>query len=85
MNPTYSRLACLLEPALADRWRWWVDKITQDAPNDAVGADDALLQRLVADGLWLSDVFGNNPVPMEQRRVIGALMGASPLDEAPAA
>ena len=78
-------VACLLEPALADRWRWWVDKITRDAPNDAVGADDALLQRLVADGLWLSDVFGNNPVPMEQRRVIGALMGASPLDEAPAA
>ena len=36
-------------------------------------------ERLVADGLWLSDVFGNKPVPMEQRRVIGALMGASPL------
>ena len=44
-----------------------------------------LQQRLVADGLWLSDVFGNNPVPLEQRRVIGALMGASPLDETPAA
>ncbi|WP_312163231.1 TetR/AcrR family transcriptional regulator [Phenylobacterium sp.] len=72
-------IACLLEPALADRWRWWTDRITRDEPNDVVGADDALLQRLVADGLWLSDVFGTRPVPMEQRRVIGSLMGASPL------
>jgi AcrR family transcriptional regulator len=72
-------VACLLEPSLADRWQWWTDQVTRDEPNDVVGADDALLQRLVADGLWLSDVFGNKPVPMEQRRVIGALMGASPL------
>ncbi|CAN7420510.1 TetR/AcrR family transcriptional regulator [Phenylobacterium sp. LjRoot164] len=71
-------VACLLEPSLADRWQWWTDQVTRDEPNDVVGADDALLQRLVADGLWLSDVFGNKPVPMEQRRVIGALMGASP-------
>ena len=79
-------VACLLEPELADRWRWWTDQITRDEPNDAVGADDALLQRLVADGLWLSDVFGIKAVPMEQRRVVGALMGASPLlqDEATA-
>jgi len=72
-------VACLLEPALADRWRSWTDRIKRDEPNDVVGADDALLQRLVADGLWLSDVFGNQAVPMEQRRVIASLMGASPL------
>ena len=33
-------VACLLEPELADRWRWWTDQITRDEPNDAVGADD---------------------------------------------
>ena len=64
---------------MASAWRKVTRRLTADDPTDPAGADDALMLRLIADGLWLSDVFGNKPVPMEQRRVIGALMGASPL------
>lgn len=42
---------CAMEPTLAGRWQGWVRQVS---------ADDALMLvlRLMADGLWLSDLFG---------------------------
>lgn len=66
--------ACALEPALSERWAFWVRKVTADDPGDPVGADDALLLRLVADGLWMSDVFGVHVISADQRRALLSLL-----------
>lgn len=66
--------ACAMEPALAARWRDWARKVTVDDPADPVGADDALMLRLIADGLWLSDLFGLQEISAEQRRSLLSLL-----------
>lgn len=66
--------ACAIEPALAQRWRTWVDRVKVDDPSDPVGADDALMLRLLADGLWISDLFGIHEVSAEQRRALLSLL-----------
>lgn len=66
--------AAAMEPALSERWAGWVRRVCEDDPCDAVGADDALLLRLVADGLWMSDVFGVHKVSPEQRRAMLSLL-----------
>lgn len=66
--------ACAIDPALAQRWNGWIDKVKVDDPSDPVGADDALMLRLIADGLWMSDLFGTHAVSPEQRRALLSLL-----------
>lgn len=77
--------ACAIEPALSERWSKWIQRVTADDPADPVGADDALLLRLLADGLWISDIFGVHRVSPEQRRaMLSLLMPGHPImDPAP--
>jgi len=66
--------ACAIDPALAQRWNGWIDKVKIDDPSDPVGADDALMLRLIADGLWMSDLFGTHQVSPEQRTALLSLL-----------
>ncbi|HWW11622.1 MAG TPA: TetR/AcrR family transcriptional regulator [Brevundimonas sp.] len=66
--------ACAIEPSLRDRWSKATAPVRADDPTDPVGADDALLLRLVADGLWMSDLFGVYEVSPEQRRALLSLL-----------
>jgi len=66
--------ACAIEPTLAQRWNTWIDKVKIDDPSDPVGADDALMLRLIADGLWMSDIFGTHAVSPEQRQALLSLL-----------
>lgn len=66
--------ACAIDPALAQRWNGWVERVKVDDPSDPVGADDALMLRLIADGLWMSDLFGTHAVSPEQRRALLSLL-----------
>jgi AcrR family transcriptional regulator len=66
--------ACAIDPALALRWNGWVDKAKVDDPSDPVGADDALMLRLIADGLWMSDLFGTHVVSPQQRKALLSLL-----------
>lgn len=74
-------VACLLEPSLAARWRSFVDPTRNDDPTDPAGADDALILRLVADGLWLSDILGAHSISPEQRRALGHILCPKPAPE----
>ena len=66
--------ACAIDPALAKRWNGWIDKVKVDDPSDPVGADDALMLRLIAHGLWMSDLFGTHAVSPEQRQALLSLL-----------
>ena len=66
--------ACAIDPGLAQRWNNWIDKVKIDDPCDPVGADDALMLRLIADGLWMSDLFGTHRVSPEQRQALLSLL-----------
>ena len=66
--------ACAIDPSLSQRWNRWIERIRRDDPADPVGADDALLLRLIADGLWMSDLFGTHPVSHEQRQALLMLL-----------
>lgn len=66
--------ACAIEPALAERWNGWTRQVTGDDPSDPVGADDALMLRLIADGLWMSDIFGTHRISQEQRQGLLSLL-----------
>lgn len=66
--------ACAIEPSLAARWTGWVREVTKDDPSDPVGADDALLLRLLADGIWMSDLFGVHEISPEQRKTMLSLL-----------
>lgn len=66
--------ACAIEPALARRWRRWTEALAREDPDDPAGRDDALMLRLLANGLWMSDLFGLFDVTPDQRRAIGALL-----------
>lgn len=67
-------VACAIEPSLAERWTGWVRRVTADDPADPVGADDALMLRLIADGLWMSDLFGTHVVTADQRKALLSLL-----------
>lgn len=77
--------ACAIEPALSERWNGWTRKVTADDPADPVGSDDALLLRLIADGLWMSDIFGTHQVSPEQRQALLSLMTPGQILGEPAA
>lgn len=66
--------ACAIEPALSQRWNGWIDKVKADDPSDPVGADDALMLMLIADGLWMSDIFGTHQVSPDQRQAMLSLL-----------
>ena len=66
--------ALAIEPELIKRWQFWMARVTADDPEDPVGADDALMLRLMADGLWLSDLFGTHAVSPEQRKALLSLL-----------
>ena len=51
-----------------------MERIKTDDPDDPVGADDALMLRLIADGLWMSDLFGLHQVSEEQRKALLSLL-----------
>lgn len=72
-------IACLIEPSVAERWHAYIREIAAEDPADAAGADDALMLRLVADGLWLSDVTGGRAIPLEQRQALLHLLDAKPI------
>jgi AcrR family transcriptional regulator len=69
--------ACAIEPSLIRRWTMWTRRVTEDDPTDPVGADDALMLRLLADGLWMSDLFGVHDVSPEQRQALLSLLTPS--------
>lgn len=76
--------ACAIRAPLARRWKAWIQKITAGDPTDPVGADDALMLRLMADGLWMSDLFGTHEVSREQRKALLSFMSpGAQLREAP--
>lgn len=66
--------ACAVEPSLKQRWTEVTAAARADDPTDPVGADDALLLRLVSDGLWMSDIFGVYDVSPEQRQALLSLL-----------
>jgi AcrR family transcriptional regulator len=66
--------ACAVRAPLAARWKMWIAKISADDPTDPVGADDALMLRLIADGLWMADLFGTQEVSREQRQALLSFM-----------
>lgn len=66
--------ACAIEPKLANRWNGWIERVKTDDPSDPVGADDALMLRLIADGLWMSDLFGTHQVSQVQRQALLSLL-----------
>jgi hypothetical protein len=51
-----------------------MERIKTDDPDDPVGADDALMLRLIADGLWMTDLFGTHEVSPEQRKALLSLL-----------
>ncbi|MFC7378611.1 TetR/AcrR family transcriptional regulator [Brevundimonas sp. GCM10030266] len=67
-------VACAIEPSLRTRWSDGVRRVKEEDPTDPVGADDALLLRLVADGLWMSDLFGIHDVSPAQRQALLSLL-----------
>lgn len=66
--------ACAIEPSLIPRWRTAIRSLTTVDPEDPMGRDDALMLRLIADGLWMSDLFGTHEVSPEQRRALLSLL-----------
>jgi len=66
--------ALAINPNLMRRWKAWMERIKIDDPDDPVGADDALMLRLLADGLWMSDLFGLHQVSDEQRKALLSLL-----------
>ena len=54
-------------------------KAQKSDPSDAAGSDDALIMRLLADGLWMSDLFGTYEISPDQRRAMASLMMAGTL------
>lgn len=66
--------ACAIEPSLIPRWRAAMEVLVADDPEDPAGKDDALMLRLIADGLWMSDLFGSHEVSPEQRKALLSLL-----------
>jgi AcrR family transcriptional regulator len=66
--------ACAIDPVLIRRWRTAMRALCADDPVDPAGRDDALMLRLIADGLWMSDLFGVHDVSPEQRRALLSLL-----------
>ena len=66
--------ASTIEPSLMERWKSVTARVKGDDPTDPVGSDDALLLRLVADGLWMSDLFGVHDVSPAQRQALLSLL-----------
>lgn len=66
--------ACAIEPSLIPRWRAAMRTLAADDPEDPAGKDDALMLRLIADGLWMTDLFGAHEVSPEQRRALLSLL-----------
>ena len=67
-------VACAVEPGLIVRWRAAMRALAEDDPVDPAGKDDALMLRLIADGLWMSDLFGIHEVSPEQRKALLSLL-----------
>ncbi|WP_447908996.1 TetR/AcrR family transcriptional regulator [Brevundimonas bullata] len=67
-------VACAVEPGLIVRWRAAMRVMAEDDPVDPAGKDDALMLRLIADGLWMSDLFGTHEVSPEQRKALLSLL-----------
>ena len=66
--------ACAIEPSLIPRWRAAMKTLAADDPEDLAGKDDALMLRLIADGLWMTDLFGTHEVSPEQRKALLSLL-----------
>ncbi|MNH79952.1 Bacterial regulatory protein, tetR family [compost metagenome] len=67
-------VACAVEPGLIARWRAAMRTLAEDDPVDSAGKDDALMLRLIADGLWMSDLFGTHEVSPDQRKALLSLL-----------
>ncbi|MBD7941831.1 TetR/AcrR family transcriptional regulator [Brevundimonas guildfordensis] len=66
--------ACAIEASLIPRWREAIRSLTVGDPEDPMGRDDSLMLRLIADGLWMSDLFGTHEVSLEQRKALLSLL-----------
>lgn len=71
-------IACLIEPELAARWHEQMLALFPEGETDKARADDALMLRLLADGLWLSDIMGGVKIPPDQRQALMHLLCARP-------
>ena len=72
--------ACAMDRSLSARWGDWVAPLTDVDPKDMAEADDALMLKLIADGLWLSDMMDMHPVSTEQRKALLSLLTPGPLN-----
>ena len=73
-EPVTERDVSIGRAALIARWRTAMRTLAEDDPVDPAGKDDALMLRLIADGLWMSDLFGTHEVSPEQRRALLSLL-----------
>lgn len=71
-------IACLIEPALADRWNAHTRAVYDADLSGPAEGDDALMLRLLADGLWLSDLMGGYAIPPDQRQALLHLLDPRP-------
>ncbi|MFL6632075.1 MAG: TetR/AcrR family transcriptional regulator [Massilia sp.] len=64
-------VANMLEPNVAARWR---ERVKVERAKDGVSNAHALLVRLAADGLWLSDLVDTYEISPSERKQIEQLM-----------
>lgn len=64
-------VSCVTEREVAGHWSQW---IADQRSRDAEPTVNALLVRLAADGLWLSDVLGTYSIDEKERKTLKCLM-----------
>ena len=72
--------ACAMDRSLGDRWRDWAMPLFDGDSQDPAEADDGLMLKLIADGLWLSDMMGTYTISPEQRKALLSLLTPGPLN-----
>jgi len=61
-------IACYVEPALWQRWREASDQLRAADFTDGSDPEEGLAVRLIAEGIWASDMFDLYGITPEQRR-----------------
>jgi AcrR family transcriptional regulator len=67
-------VACLLEPSLGARWNGYMARLRANDPTDGAEANHALVLRLVADGVWFSEVTQSRLNSTNRRRTLAVLL-----------
>jgi AcrR family transcriptional regulator len=71
-------IACYVEPNLWQRWREASDRLRADDFTDGSDPEEGLAIRLIAEGLWASDMFDLYGITPKQRRSLLARYAAGP-------